>query len=142
MLDCVYMGCLMRACVNSQIYARVIPKGMIKVGYPEKILILAVGTVLSIIGMADFTGIIHLGSGNIILYLGYAIAFIGLVLVFMDYKQNYALLDEYGAYVDAKKRLDAAPEDDYLVDLCGTEAAEPDTELTDLTNSTEETEMC
>ena len=115
---------------------------MIKVGYPEKILILAVGTVLSIIGMAEFTGMIHWGMGNMILYLGYAIVLIGLCLVFMDFRQNYALLDEYDGYKDMRKRMDSAPEDDYLVDLCDFENPESDAEIIDLTNSTEETETC
>ncbi len=106
---------------------------MIKLGYPEKIAILAVGLVLSIIGMMDFTGITQWGTGYSILAIGYAVSFAGLFLVFMDLHGGAGMMQEYDDMVEARETLDGVPDDDFCVSLDGVLQYEDDTELCDLT---------
>ncbi len=106
---------------------------MIKLGYPEKIAILAAGAVLSVFGMMDFTGITQWGTSPFLLYIGYAVAVIGLALVFIDLRADSRVMEDYGDMLDVQDALGSVPDDDYCVSLDGETEYADDTELCDLT---------
>ncbi len=108
---------------------------MMKLGYPEKIGVLAAGAVLSVLGMMDFTGITQWGTSPYLLYIGYAVAIAGLALVFMDLRSSGETLQAY----DDVMALSEAPDDDYCVCLDGSAEYVDDTELCDLTAGPQDT---
>lgn len=85
------------------------------------LIILVVGLVLSIIGMVSYTGLVEWGAPVAVMYAGYAVAVVGLAMVFRDLQTSRDIISEYYEERDIREMLDDVPDDDYCVDISGTE---------------------
>ena len=86
---------------------------------PIGMLCLVIGVAVAIIGTLDYTGFIDLGLPSIVAFVGYALIIAGAIAVWIDISLSGAIIED--AY--CRSILKDVPNDDYLVDLTGSETA-------------------
>lgn len=89
------------------------------------IALVAVGLILSIVGMANYVGIADWGIPSAVMYGGYAVTVLGLVFVFLDLRENEDSIREYCEGKEIEDAAESVPDDGYLLDLSGQEKKSP-----------------
>lgn len=79
-------------------------------------LAVAVGLVLSVVGMVSYTGILDWDIPSAVMYIGYVVTVVGMVLLYLDTKEGMAELEAGDGTTQGTVSDDASPTDCHCKD--------------------------
>lgn len=88
------------------------------------ILVAVIGVVLSVVGMAGTTGITSMSYASVVMYAGYAVTILGIVLLYLNLKDNQDIIEEYEMSLEDREVLSKASDEEFHIDLTRSEEDE------------------